>query len=175
MNKDSLAKAIFETSHLKGRFTLRSGQISKEYFDKYLFESNPQLLSEIAKHLATLIPEGTEILAGLDMGGIPIATALSLQTGLPVTFVRKEAKEYGTCKLAEGVSVKGRNVLVIEDVITTGGQVVLSVEELKKFGAIITNTICVIERDIKGKQNLSENGINLISLFTMGELKKYEL
>ena len=82
-------------SRLTGTFKLRSGQVSNQYFDKYLFESNPALL-EIAKQLKELIPPETEVLAGLEMGGIPVATALSLQTGIPVVFVRKEAKKYGT-------------------------------------------------------------------------------
>lgn len=84
MTRDELCKTIYEVSHLKGTFKLRSGQISNEYFDKYLFESNPIILSEIAEHLVDQIPEGTEILVGLETGGIPIATALSFKTEIPV-------------------------------------------------------------------------------------------
>lgn len=83
---DELCKSIYESAHLKGTFKLRSEQISNEYFDKYLFESKPLIFKEFAKQMAKLIPENTEILAGLEMGGIP------------VVFVRKKAKEYGTCK-----------------------------------------------------------------------------
>jgi orotate phosphoribosyltransferase len=101
MNRKDLAREIYRVSHLEGQFKLRSGQISNQYFDKYLFESNPGLLSAIVDHMSMLIPPQTEVLAGLEMGGIPIATALSLKTNLPVVFVRKKAKEYGTCKLAE--------------------------------------------------------------------------
>src|SRR3972149_3310485 len=105
MTRKELAKKIYQASHLTGTFKLRSGQISNEYFDKYLFESDPALLKEIANGMAKLIPEGTEVLAGLEMGGIPLATALSLKTGLPATSVRKQAKDYGTAKLAEGAEV----------------------------------------------------------------------
>lgn len=82
---------IYETAHLTGSYKLRSGKESNDYFDKYLFESNPALLNDIAEHLSELIPSGTEVLAGLEMGGIPVATALSLKTGIPRhSFVKKQ-------------------------------------------------------------------------------------
>ena len=109
--------------------------------------------------------------AGLEMGGIPIATALSLQTGLPVVFVRKQAKEYGTCKLAEGTDIAGKKLCVIEDVITTGGQVILSTNDLRGFGAEVQHVLCVIERGENSKEILGKEGLTLSSLFTMAELK----
>ena len=168
MNK--LAKEIYEVSHLTGEFRLRSGKVSHEYFDKYLFESNPQLLSKIAVELEKLIPPGTEVLAGLELGGVPVATALSLQSNIPVAFVRKKAKEYGTCKLAEGCEIKGKKVCIIEDVVTTGGQVILSAKDLREAGAIVTDVVIVIERDEEGRKKLEEEGLNLHSLFKMEEL-----
>lgn len=146
MTKQELAKKIYEVAYLTGEFKLRSGQISNEYFDKYRFEAQPALLKEIAKHMAPLIPPDTEVLAGLEMGGIPIATALSLETGLPCVFVRKEAKEYGTCQFAEGLDIKNKTVCVIEDVITTGGQVVLSTADIRSLGAKVQHVLCVIHR-----------------------------
>ncbi|MFC2012213.1 orotate phosphoribosyltransferase [Chloroflexota bacterium] len=171
MNRNELARKIFATSHLEGTFKLRSGQISNEYFDKYLFESVPELLTEIANHMSALIPRGIEVLAGLEMGGIPLATALSLKTGIPAVFVRKKAKEYGTCKLAEGILVENKKVCVIEDVVTTGGQIVMSANDLKQLGAQIQYVLCVIERDVRGRENLKNEGLELLSLFTMDELK----
>ena len=88
-----------------------------------------------------LIPDGTEVLAGLEMGGIPIATALSLETGIPLVMVRKKAKEYGTCKIAEGLEFKGKKVCVVEDVVTTGGQIILSAKDLRENGAIVDRVI----------------------------------
>lgn len=170
MNRSELARRIYETSHLVGTFTLRSGQVSNEYFDKYLFESPPDLLSEIASHMLKIIPEGTEILAGLEMGGIPIATALSLKSGIPLVSVRKKAKEYGTCKLAEGADIKGKNICVIEDVVTTGGQIILSANDLKQLGASIKNVLCVIQRDERAIDKLRTEGLELLPLFTMKEL-----
>lgn len=174
MNKVELGKSIYNTSHLEGEFRLRSGNISKEYFDKYQFESDPQLLREIAEHLSELIPLDTEVLAGLEMGGIPISTALSLYTGLPQVLVRKNAKQYGTEKIAEGITIEGRNITIVEDVITTGGQVVLSSNELRSMDANVEYAVCVIERNREGKSNLQQNNIILYSLFTGDELKSYE-
>lgn len=174
LTRDELCKSIYGVAHLKGTFKLRSGQVSNEYFDKYLFESNPLILKEIAKHMAKQIPEDTEILSGLEMGGIPIATALSLETGIPVVFVRKKAKEYGTCKLAEGTDIKNKRVCIIEDVVTTGGQILLSSQDLKAFGAKLENVLCVIQRNPEGRRKLEEAGLTLKALFTMEELKKYE-
>lgn len=166
MTKPELAKKIYDIAHLTGEFKLRSGQVSNEYFDKYRFEAQPALLKEIAKHMAPLIPAGTEVLAGLEMGGIPIATALSLETGIPCVFVRKEAKEYGTCKFAEGLEIEGKKVCVIEDVVTTGGQVVLSTADLRSIGAKISHVLCVIHRGpVFPEPKLEEIGVTLTPLF----------
>jgi orotate phosphoribosyltransferase len=170
MDRAALAKEICESAYLTGTFTLRSGKVSNHYFDKYLFESNPVLLKAISEHLSALIPHETEVLAGLEMGGIPVATALSLQTGLPVVFVRKKAKEYGTCKLAEGIDIQGKNVCIIEDVVTTGGQILLSAQELQKYGAAVKHVLCVIERERQGRGNLENAGLMFRSLFKMEDL-----
>ena len=174
MTHTELAEKIFQASYLTGSFRLRSGQTSSEYFDKYRFESQPDLLREIAKHMAKQIPPGTELLAGLEMGGIPVATALSLETGLPAVFVRKEAKSYGTCLLAEGVAIQERKLCVIEDVITTGGQVVLSTQELRKLGAQVDHVMCVIHRGQVPQPQLQEIGLNQIALFQMNELLAFK-
>jgi orotate phosphoribosyltransferase len=172
MTKSDLAKKIFEVAHLTGEFKLRSGQTSHEYFDKYRFEARPEVLKEIAEQMKPLIPAGTQALAALEMGGIPIGTALSLATGIPCVFVRKEAKEYGTCQFAEGLDVKGLKLCLIEDVITTGGQVVLSTNDLRKLGASVTEVLCVIHRG-GGEENLKKAGLQLKALFTMDELKAH--
>lgn len=166
MTKNELAKKIYDIAHLTGEFKLRSGQISHEYFDKYRFESRPEILREIARQMAPMIPTGTEILAGLEMGGIPVATALSLETGIPCVFVRKKAKDYGTCQFAEGIDVKGKKVCVIEDVVTTGGQVVLSTADLRSIGAHVSHVLCVIHRGPQFPEpKLTEVGLTLSPLF----------
>src|SRR3978361_84021 len=114
-----LARDVDACCRLTGEFTLRSGQVASEYFDKYLFEADPALLARVVEQMTELVPDGTELLGGLELGGVPIATVLSARTGLPALFVRKLAKEYGTCKLAEGQDVAGRRVTKIEGAIPT--------------------------------------------------------
>jgi orotate phosphoribosyltransferase len=167
-----LAKRIYDTAHITGDFTLRSGKKSNEYFDKYLFEANPELLKDIATAMVKLVPSGIDALAGLEMGGIPIATMLSQLTGLPVLFVRKEAKKYGTCKIAEGGVVSGRKLLIVEDVVTSGGAILDAAKALREEGAILADVVCVIDRESGGPASLTEVKLNLKPLFTMSELKK---
>lgn len=170
MDRHTLASAIYRTAHLSGRFLLRSGIESTEYFDKYRFESDPQLLRAVCSALAPLIPTDTEVLAGLELGGVPIATMLADITGLPVAFVRKAAKPYGTCQLAEGAPVDGRTLLIVEDVITSGGQAVISSTALRALGAKVTHAVCVIDREAGGREALREAGLELRPLFVFSEL-----
>jgi orotate phosphoribosyltransferase len=111
------------------------------------------------------------VIDGLELGGVPIATALALCTGLPAVFVRKHAKDYGTRQLAEGCDVRGRRVLVVEDVLTSGGQVIASVNDLRALGATVSEAICVIDRESGGADALAAAGISLRSLFTKTDLR----
>lgn len=165
-----LARLIGERCRLTGTFTLRSGQESSTYFDKYRFEADPDLLARVAEQAAWLIPEDIEVLAGLELGGVPVATALSLASGLPVAFVRKEAKPYGTAQLAEGAQVSGRRTLVIEDVITTGGQVASSAGDLRAAGALVEAVLCIIDRSGGNHPQLDAIGCRVIPLLTEQEL-----
>jgi orotate phosphoribosyltransferase len=168
----SLAKRIYDTAHITGDFILRSGAKSTEYFDKYLFEADPKLLADIAEAMVKLVPPGIDALAGLEMGGIPIATMLSQLTGLPVLFVRKKAKDYGTCKIAEGGQVRGRKLLIVEDVVTSGGAILDAAKALRTEGAELGAVVCVIDRESGGPANLAKSDLILTSLFTMSELKQ---
>lgn len=174
MSLDALADQINTIARLTGTFTLRSGQTATEYFDKYRFEAQPALLAEIAAAMAPMIPEGTEVLAGLEMGGIPIATALSLHTGIPAAFVRKEAKTYGTAQLAEGSDIVGKRVTVVEDVITTGGQVVISTNDLRALGANVEHVLCVIDRSPDHGAALTAEGLQMHALLTRAQLDAAE-
>jgi orotate phosphoribosyltransferase len=167
-----LAARIHAVAHLEGTFRLRSGLMASEYFDKYRFESDPALLREIAALASSRLPAGTEGLAGLELGGVPIATALSLATGLPAYFVRKEAKKYGTERLVEGGDVEGLHLLVVEDVTTSGGQIVLSVDDLRAAGAVVTDALCVIDRESGATETLAGSGITLHALFTTSDLAR---
>jgi orotate phosphoribosyltransferase len=165
-----VAKRIREVSQLSGDFTLRSGAVSDTYFDKYLFESDPQLLRAIAKQMAENVPPGTEILAGLEMGGIPVVTALSFETGIPASYIRKKRKAYGTAKYAEGPELIGKNVLVVEDVVSSGGAILDALRMLREDGIEPHTALCVIDRQTGGKEALEKVGVQLRSMLTMSEI-----
>jgi orotate phosphoribosyltransferase len=166
----SLARRVYDACHLTGSFRLRSGQVSAEYFDKYLFEAQPGLLREVAEAMVPLLPD-CDVLAGMEMGGIPIATVLSQLTGLPTVFVRKQAKEYGTGKAAEGPSVAGRRVVVVEDVVTTGGALLASCRNLRAEGAHVDAVVCAIDREQGGPENLAAEGLRLRAALTRRDLE----
>jgi orotate phosphoribosyltransferase len=171
VTSETLATRIYACAHITGTFTLRSGVVSNEYFDKYLFEADPALLHDIAAAMAALVPSGIDALAGLELGGVPLATLLSQQTGLPARFVRKAAKPYGTCRLAEGGEVRGERLLIVEDVVTSGGAILDAARELRAAGAICERVVCVIDRESGGPENLTAAGLQLDALFTMSQLK----
>lgn len=169
MDLATLGLRIGARCRLDGEFTLRSGQTSELYFDKYLFEADPELLQAVADHAAALIPPDTEVLAGLELGGVPVAAALSMRTGLPAAFVRKAAKPYGTMKLAEGADVRGRRVLIVEDVVTTGGQVLIAAAALRELGGQVETLFCVIDRS-DTHRDLAAADIEVRSLFRSADL-----
>jgi len=146
MTDKNLARDIAAVATLTGTFLLRSGRTSSTYFDKYRFESNPELLKRVAQRMVPLLPADAEILAGLELGGVPIATTISLATGMPAAFVRKRAKDYGTCLAVEGSDVAGKRVVLIEDVITTGGAVVEAVKLVEAAGGNVVGIVCAIWR-----------------------------
>ena len=174
MTKTELAEQIRAVSYLTGEFVLRSGNISNFYWDKYRFESDPRLLTAIAAEMAKLLPlSECDGLAGLELGGIPLATALSLQTGVPCFYVRKEAKTYGTCNLIEGGVKEGSKLVVIEDVITTAGQVCTSIEQIRAAGYTVEHVIAAIDRQAGGAAKINEIGCSFVSVFTLAELEGF--
>jgi orotate phosphoribosyltransferase len=166
----TLAADIDACCRLSGTFTLRSGQVSSEYFDKYLFESDPALLARVAAQMVPLLPADTELLGGLELGGVPIATMVSSLSGHRTLFVRKQAKTYGTCKLAEGPDVAGRRVTLIEDVITTGGAVRDATLALRDAGATVETVVCAIDRSPGEDNPLADVGLEVRSVLTKAEL-----
>jgi orotate phosphoribosyltransferase len=171
MTKTELAKQIRAISYLTGEFKLRSGNISNFYWDKYRFESDPALLTAIAEEMVRLLPSDCDGLAGLELGGVPLATAVSLQTGIPCFYVRKEAKTYGTCNLIEGGAKEGSNLVVIEDVITTAGQVCTSIEQIRAAGYTVEHVVAVIDRQAGGAEKISALGCSFASVFTLAALE----
>jgi orotate phosphoribosyltransferase len=141
-----LAADVAAAAHLTGSFRLRSGAMAAEYFDKYRFEADPALLSRIAAAMLPLVPPEVEILAGVELGGVPIATAMSLAGGRRAAFVRKAAKTYGTCLAVEGGDLTGKRVAIIEDVISTGGAVRDAKAQLDAVGAVTIAVVCAVWR-----------------------------
>ena len=167
---ESLAKRIRVASQLKGSFVLRSGAVSDTYFDKYRFESDPKLLREIATAMVPLIPKATEVLAGMEMGGIPVATVLSQITGLPAAFIRKQPKTYGTCLYAEGAPLAGRRFLIVEDVVSSGGAIIDALKLLAGDGLRPCGAICVIDRETGCKEAMTSEGLEFRALLTMSQI-----
>ena len=161
-----LAQGVDVRCRLHGDFVLRSGAVAHEYFDKYLFEADPVLLRRVVNRMVALVPPGTDMLGGLELGGVPLATILSNLTGIPALFVRKEAKTYGTMRFAEGGDPAGLQVLLIEDVITTGGAVINAASALREQGATVTTVVCAIDRRAPGQDQLSAQGITVRSVMT---------
>jgi orotate phosphoribosyltransferase len=169
VNSD-LARRLHECSHLTGSFVLRSGATSSEYFDKFQFTARPDLLRDVAKELSLLVPTDVDVLAGIQLGGVPLAAALSLETGLPAVYVRLKRKEYATRKIAEGVDVAGKTLAVIEDVVSTGGQIVLSTANLREEGAIVRYALAVVDRSIDGAPALAAAGLEYRTVFRASDL-----
>ena len=162
---------MYDTCHLTGEFTLRSGQVASEYFDKYLFESDPSLLRRVAEAMVALLPD-CDALGGMEMGGIPIVAVMSQLTGLPAVFVRKTPKEYGTRKAAEGVSVSGKRVVAVEDVVTTAGALVNGCLLLRESGAVVETAVCAIDREQGGAENLAAIGVTLVPALRRTDLDR---
>lgn len=176
-NPETLAKAIAEVAVLRGHFTLRSGKTSSYYLDKYLFSTRPDLL----KQLAPMFAEKLHVLearlgiradrvAGAELGGIPLVTAVSMHTGLPSIFVRNSKKAYGTTKQLEGVIKRGDHVVLIEDIATTGGQALEAVNALRAEGANVFAVIATIDRLEGAKENIEKAELAFEALFTKKDL-----
>jgi len=161
----ALEAAVRSRCTIRGSFTLRSGKSSDRYFDKYRFESDPLLLRSIAAALCAKTLPPFDALGGMDLGGVPIATAMALASDRPMCFVRKEAKTYGTCKQVEGLDTTGKRILLVEDVITTGSQLIDVVDQVRREGAIVEDVVCVLIRDDAAIENLRAVGLTLHYLF----------
>jgi orotate phosphoribosyltransferase len=143
---DDLVRRMVSASELHGDFVLSSGTRSSVYFDKFRFLTDPGLLRDVAKATAALLPDGVTALGAPEGAAMLLVAAVSLETGLPVTVVRKQAKEYGTKAQVEGELQPGARVALIEDVSTTGQQVQRAAEVLHAAGAEIGAIILAIDR-----------------------------
>jgi orotate phosphoribosyltransferase len=173
LNRDELALRLREAAYLEGDFVLRSGRRSKYYLDKYRFETLPELLGPLGRAIAAAVaehePEAVRI-AGPELGAVALAAAASLESGLPFLIVRKEAKDYGTSNRLEGVFAAGECVCLVEDVVTSGGALLDSVEALRSVGLVVNTAVCVVDREEGGADALARHAVRLRPLFRAGEL-----
>jgi orotate phosphoribosyltransferase len=177
MPRPEIARAIADAALLRGTFTLRSGKTSNYYLDKYLFSTRPEILRPLGilfadqiRDLEAVLGVKVDRLAGAELGGIPLVTVTSLQTGLPSLFVRSKKKDYGTAKQLEGVLSAGDKVVIVEDVATTGGAALEAAEALKAAGAVVLAIIATIDRQEGARENVEKAGIRFEALFTKAEL-----
>jgi len=167
---DALAKEIKQAAYLEGDFTLRSGKKSKYYLDKYLFETQPAILKKLGERFARFVGPDVTLIAGAELGGVPLAAAVALQTGKPFVIVRNKKKDYGTAKPYEGPNPAGQTVLVVEDIATTGGQVIEAARALQELGATVKLIVATIDRQEGARENIEKAGFAFAALYTAADL-----
>lgn len=165
-----LGRDLTNAAYLRGDFVLSSGKKSTYYFDKYLFETKPSILRRLATYLAEMIPPRVDRVAGPELGGVALATAVSLETGLPFIIVKKETKGYGTDHLVEGELYPGERVVVLEDIMTTGAQAISAARQVVRAGARVELILGVIDRDEGAGENVAAAGFAMRALFSREDL-----
>lgn len=170
MTRAQLAERIAAVALLKGEFTLRSGRKSHYYLDKYLFSTQPDILKALGKLFAEQVDEGITVLAGAELGGIPLVTSVSLASGLPCVFIRNQKKDYGTAKQLEGKLDPGDVVMLVEDVCTTGGQILEAAKVIEGEGARVGKIVGTIDREEGARENIEGAGYRFEALFTKTDL-----
>lgn len=171
MTDRELAQVLRTTALLEGEFTLRSGRKSRYYLDKYLFETQPTLLRELARRFARYVTDAVDRVAGAELGAVALAAATALETDKPFVIVRNARKAgYGTGKLIEGRIDRGDRVLLVEDVCTSGGQALEAVQTLRDAGAVVETVVVAIDRQEGGREALEAAGLRFAALFTSADL-----
>lgn len=170
MPTEDLARRLKEVALLRGQFTLRSGRKSSYYFDKYRFETHPGLLEAVAKEFAAMLPDDVDRLAGPALGGVPLVTAVALETGLPFVIVRKASKGYGTDKRIEGIMERGDRIVMTEDVVTTAGAALDAVQALRDAGAGSVTALVVLDRQEGAAEAFAAANVPYKALFTSESL-----
>ncbi len=151
-----------------GEFELSHGGTSEYYVDKYLFETDPRCLELIAEAFADRV-DGRKV-AGVALGAVPLAAATSVVGGVPYVIARKRRKEYGTGNLIEGRLEDGEEVVVLEDIVTTGTSLVEAVDSLREAGATVERALVVVDREEGGRENVEGAGVEMEALVTASEL-----
>ncbi|MFB6188429.1 MAG: orotate phosphoribosyltransferase [Halapricum sp.] len=171
MDTQRLIDALRDADAVKfGEFELSHGGTSDYYVDKYVFETNPRCLELIAEAFAERLGESDTKLAGVALGAVPLVAVTSVETGRPYVIARKQQKEYGTANLIEGGLEDGEEVIILEDIATTGTSAVEAVEALREAGAVVNRVLVVVDREEGAAENLAEHGLELESLVTASQL-----
>ena len=170
MNRDQLARRIAEVALLRGEFKLRSGRTSNYYLDKYLFETQPDVLAALGKLFAERVTPDVQRLAGAELGAVALAAAAAMACGKPFVIIRNQKTDYGTSKLVEGRIEPGERIMIVEDVLTTGGQVIEAAKSIADAGGKVVKIVAVIDRLEGARENIERAGHTFESLFTTKDL-----
>ncbi len=170
MTDAQLIERICQSALLRGDFTLRSGRKSKYYLDKYLFETQPDILAALGRKFAEHVTDEVDRIAGAELGGIPLVTVTAMATGKPAVLIRNQKKGYGTAKQVEGKIEKGDRILIVEDIATTGGQVLEAAGVIQSLGATVVKIVAVIDRQEGARENIESGGYPFAALFTKADL-----
>jgi len=170
MTRDELIKRVKETAYLEGDFILRSGKRSKYYLDKYLFETCPDILRALGEEFAKHVGDDVTLIAGTELGGVALAAATAMETGKNWVIIRNSKKGYGTGRLIEGALKQGDVVLLVEDIATTGGQVLEAAKVITEAGAKVKKIVAVIDRKQGAGENITSAGYKFESLLTKDDL-----
>ena len=172
MKKEQLIQLLKDCGAIQfGRFVLTSGAISDYYIDIKKASTNPSILKKIAEMMIEYT-EGYDFIAGMELGAVPLAVALSLETNIPYVIIRKEKKEHGTSKQIEGGDVKNKKVLVVEDVTTSGGSVVKSIKILREHQALVDKVVVVVDRESGAEEKLHDLNVSFIPLLSVSNILK---
>jgi orotate phosphoribosyltransferase len=173
MEDGRLLAALREHAYLEGDFVLRSGRRSRYYLDKYRFETAPDLLEALGARLAAAATEAEPDavrLAAPELGAVALAAAASLASRLPFVIVRDERKAHGTANRLEGAFAPGELVVLVEDVVTSGGAAADAVRAVREAGLVCRTAVCVVDREEGGVDALARLGVRLRSLFRAAEV-----
>jgi len=165
-----LAADVVQASYLKGDFLLTAGNRSSYYFDKYLFETKPAILRRLGRFLADLVPADTDRVAAPELGAVLLGGAVCMELGLPLVIVKKEAQQYGAGRPIEGELHPGERVCLIDDVVTTGTQVVRAARKISELGAVVGDVVVALDREEGGEDRIAEAGIRYRPLFRKRDL-----
>jgi orotate phosphoribosyltransferase len=171
INKNELIKLLKENQVVKyGKFTLSSGKESNYYVDMKRAITDPEILLKVAEIISDKM-DNLEVdkIAGPILGAIPVVTAVSIVSSIPMLMIRKAKKDYGTSELIEGDLLEGDKVIVLEDVTTTGNSLINAVKAISENGGIVEKAFVIVDRNEGAIDNLKREGIDLEPIVSVND------